>query len=273
VSALRSYWNCPERFRRRYFEHEFEPSSGGLIAGRAFDAAETANFAQKIEFRTDLPWEDVRDVYLEEFDHAVNDAVDRAGVEWHDQKPGELKDAGGSALKLYHTAVAPQVAPLSVQRKFQIRFDGMPWTFDGYFDLEVRPSPKRRKGAPVADLKLKGKRMRPEDAKRDPQASAYLAARRAEGDPAKRFDFHVATTTREPSVELIATERSEAQLDAFLGRVFYTAGEIAWRLEYDAWGYAAPGSFLCSERWCGFWDSCPAGGLAASAAAEVVRAG
>jgi hypothetical protein len=273
VSSLRSYWQCPERWRRRYLEHQYEPSSGAMIAGRAFDAAETTNFGQKIEAGSDLPWEDVRDAYLEEFDQSVEEATDGAGLEWHDAKPGAVKDSGGNALKLYHAKVAPQVLPLFVQRKFAIRFEEMPWTFEGYLDLEVRPSPRRRKGAPVADLKLKGKRMSPDDARRDIQASTYLAARRAEGNPAKRFDFHVATTTKQPTVELIGTERSDEQLDAFLGRAFYAAGEIAWRLEYDAWAYAPPGSWLCSERWCGFWATCPAGGLAATAAAEVVRAG
>lgn len=272
-SSLTSYWKCPERWMRRYILGEYEPASGAMIAGRAADAAETENYGLKLESKRDLELEHVLDLYSDEFEHEVERGDSGAGIDWHDEKPGKVKDSGAGALSLYHRTVAPQISPLSVQRRFSIRFEGMRWDFTGYLDLEYRPAPRRRKGAPVADLKLKGKRLSPADADADPQVDSYLAARRAEGNPAKRFDFHVMARTKEPTVELISTTRTDAQLDAFLGRIFYAAGEIAWRTEYEAWGYAPPGAWWCAERWCGFWKDCPGGGGLSSAAAKVVRAG
>lgn len=274
-SSLNQYWRCPERWMRRYILNQYEPSSGGLIVGSAADSAATLNFKRKIRTGKDLPVDDVLDAYSDTFDARVESDED---VDWHEERPGKVKDYGADALRAYQLEVAPQIRPLSVQRRFSIRFDGMKWKVVGKLDLEYRPGPRRKKGAPVGDMKMTTKRMSPADANADIQAGLYLAARRAEGNPADRFDFHSCKRIKDKGqnprssaeVTLIPTYRTDEQLDQLLARVFYTAGEIAWRLEYDAWGYAPPGSWWCAPRWCGFWDSCPAGGLLQGMAAKAV---
>jgi hypothetical protein len=62
-------------------------------------------------------------------------------------------------------------------------------------------------------------------------------------------------------VPVLPTRRTDAQLDAFVDRLFAIAAEMAWRTEYDVWdGIREPGSWFCSQKFCGFWDSCPYGG-------------
>src|SRR5690606_12595934 len=112
----------------------------------------------------------------------------------------------------------------------------------------------------VADRKVRGRRLSKADADTDLQASMYLLARRSEGEPASRFDFHTMVRTKQPQVEVVPTVRTDAQLDRLTDRILAVAAEIAWRCEYDVWQGAVPGSWWCSERFCGYWHACPMGG-------------
>lgn len=251
VSSLSLLWKCPEKWRRRYIALEYEPPSGAMIAGSALGAAEGQNFQQKIETETDLPPEDILDLYSDEFDLRVEQEED---VVWGEKKPGNVKDAGADALAVYHDIIVPKVKPISVERKFEIGWDGLDWTFRGYIDVEDA-------SGDLIDLKLKGKKLSEADAHADPQPTGYLLARAYEGTPADNFIFHVAQTGRTPSAYPVPTTRTDRQLDAFVQRIFAGAAEIHWRMENDVWDGAPPGAWWCGERYCGFWSSCPHGGL------------
>ncbi len=196
----------------------------------------------------------MRDAYADEW----NERVRRDEVAWGDDKPDTIRSTGQAALELYHETVSPKVKPVSVEREFALRFPGVDWAFKGYVDLEEED------GA-IGDHKMKGKKLSQAEADGDPQPSSYLLARRAEHEagysPAPAgFRFHVMTRTRNPAVDLITTDRSDEQLDAFLHRIQATAAEIAWRAEYEVWDGAPRDAWWCSQRSCGFWSSCPLGG-------------
>lgn len=255
VSSVRTFIACPERWRRLYIEGEWEPASGPMIIGKAVGAAEATNYQDKIVSGEDLATDVVLDAYSDEWDHAV----EREEIDWGEAKPATLKDEGARVLTVYHNTVAPQVAPTSVEREFQLRLPGADWTFRGFIDVETADRA-------VVDLKVKAKALSMAEAAADMQATAYLLARRQEaaagfGEPADRFDFHVLKKLKTPAVDTVPTTRTDTQLDAFLNRLSNVAAEIQWRTETDNWGYAAPGHWACGEKWCGFWSSCPGGGL------------
>lgn len=249
-SSIALLRKCPERWRRRYMLREYEAPSGAMIVGSSCGAATRINFEQKMASGVDLLEADVLDAYADEWRSLTADAD---SIEWGSEKPDRLRDLGQAALAEYHKRIAPGVAPVSVERKFTLRFDGVPWTFIGYLDLEEAD------GA-VGDTKAKGRRLAQTDADVDPQASGYLLARRAEGNPATEFRFHTMVRTAKPTAEIIHTNRTDRQLDAFLRRIFNAAAEIHWRATNDVWDGAVPGSWWCSEKWCGYWSSCPMGG-------------
>lgn len=284
VSSLQLYLKCPEKWRRRYLLHERESSTGAMLVGTAGWAAEAVHYHRTIDGRP-LEEADVLDVYSDEFDLQAELAAARSGVDWQGEKPGTWKDQGAGAVRAYHEQVAPQVLPVSVERQFRLRFPGVDWTFVGYIDLEALRVAELEHGAPVpigrvpgsrpGDVKIAGKRWtkavgpkpgkgqpdtRPrvpiDDVHADVQVTSYLAARRAEGDPASGFDFHVATRTQSPVAEVIPTSRTDAQLDQLLRDVWAIAAEIAWRTELDHWHGAPFGAWWCSPRSCGFYSSC-----------------
>ncbi len=248
-SSISLYLRCPEKFRRRYIERETEPIGVPMMLGGAIGAAESRNFQEKITSGVDLPLADVLDFYDGEWSERVNmEEVDWAGV-----KPGAAKDQGVALTTCYHTTAAPDVRPISVERKLSFKLADAEWDVVGYIDWETVD------GA-VVDLKVKGKSFTTQEIQTEMDPTLYLAARRAEGNPASRFDFHVLKKTKEPGVEINAAQRTDRQLDRFLQRVALISQEIAWRTETGNWSGAAPGSWWCSQKSCGFWSTCRYGG-------------
>lgn len=267
-SSVRLYLSCAEKWRRRYIENEWEPSSGAAVLGKAVHAAEGTNFQQKIASAIDLPASDVLDEFSDQFELSRERDQDRGGVVWGDDKPGTVKDSGAAVLDYYHRHVAPHVDPVAVERKFSIQPADVDWGFTGYLDLE------ERSGA-VCDLKVRGANkgvVKEAEAAGEIQPTASLLARRAEGTPAPEFRYHNLVRARalEPKhVARTITRRTDEELDAFVDLLYRIAAEIAWRMEYDVWTGPAPGSWWCSERWCGFWGDCPLGGKLRAPTAHV----
>jgi PD-(D/E)XK nuclease superfamily len=241
LSSLRLFMQCPERWRRRYIEHEPEPPSGKMILGGAAGAALAQHYGLQIESGEGLSTEAV----LDEFSCEWDDRIGREEVDWGSDTPGALKDGGAGALAIYHRLIAPSIVPVCVEREFQLSWPGVEWRLTGYIDLEDSENL-------VRDYKAIAKRMSQKDADADLQPPIYLAARRAEGNPAAGFRFDTMIRTAQPKVEVIETERSEAQLDLLTDRIFGLAREIEWRCETGNWGGAAPNTWFCST--CGYAD-------------------
>lgn len=249
VSSINTFLRCPERWRRRYVEREYELPSGQMILGSSAGAAIGRHYQEVVDTGEGLSTPDVLDCFSDEW----NDRTTREEIDWGRSQPETLRDSGGAAVTTYHRTVAPTVVPTTVERQFSLSFDGVDWGLTGFLDFEEADGS-------VADLKMKGRKFSDAEAKVDLQPTAYLLARRAEGNPAPAFHYHTMVRTKVPQAIVVPTIRTDSQLDHFVGRIFTVAREIAWRLEHDVWQGAVPGSWYCSERFCGHWDSCPMGG-------------
>jgi hypothetical protein len=243
LSSLRLFSQCPEKWRRRYLEREYEPANGKMILGSAAGAAESQHYATVIETGEGFTVEQV----VDEFDAEWEDRIGRESITWGTDKPGELKDSGVKALESYHSLIVPEVVPVSVEREFQLSWPGVDWNVTGFLDVEDAEGR-------VRDMKMRGKRMSQRDADADLQPDLYLAARRAEGQPASGFVFDTMVRSSKPFAETVSTERSDVKLDRMTDRIFATAREIEWRVETDSWTGAAPGTWFCGT--CSYHD-CP----------------
>lgn len=249
VSSVNTYVKCPLKWKRRYIDREYEPPSGAMILGSSVGAAEGDAYGQQIEGKDRPSTDDVLDLFSAEFD----ERAEREDVDWGTEAPGTVKDVGVKAVKAYDSTIAPHVEPVSVEREFNLELAHVDWRFHGFLDLE------QTDGA-VCDLKVRKSKLGQADANSDLQPTAYLLARRAEGDPAPAFRYHTMVKTKTPYAEIVPTVRTDVQLDAFVDRLYGIAAEINWRMETGRWQGAVPGSWWCSERFCGFWESCPMGG-------------
>ena len=265
ISSIRTLRQCPERWRRRYIEREYEPPTGSMQLGKAAGAAETQSDHHWIAKGEPLDTDQVLDAFSDEWEIAKGEDVD-----WRGEKPDALKDAGASVLRAYHETVIPSsAAPVEAEREMRIDVehpDGSAVEFVAYPDAELADGN-------VIDRKVTKQRWSPQKADADKQADAYLAVRRVEGDPASGFAFDTLVRTKTPYAERVPTTRTDEELDRFLAEILGAADEIAWRTETDTWSFAPDGAWWCSESACGYWSSCPAGGLLRRRAAQAVRNG
>lgn len=263
-SSMNTLAMCGERWRRRYLEREYEPPTGSMTIGSTVGAAEAQSDHTWIESGEPLSTESVLDVHADEWN-----LLDLGEIDWQGKKPIEIRESGEAALRAYHDTVVPEsAAPVDAERRIEFeakRFDGESVPFVAYLDVELVDGT-------VIDRKVKGKKLTQADADADPQPTAYMLGRRAEGNPASGFAFDAMNRgVKTPYAERVATERSDAQLDEFLNRILSVAEEIDWRAGSENWSYAPPGSWWCGEKFCGYWSSCPGGGLLRKRAARAAR--
>jgi hypothetical protein len=242
ASSLRTFIECPERWRRKYIDREYEAPSASMILGGSIGAAEAHAYQAQIDGERP-PTEHVLDSYAQEWD----ERVEREEVEWEDDKPGEIKDTGVGLLKVYEQEIVPLAKPVAVEREIRMDFDGVEWGVLAYLDREDADGR-------IKDMKVKKRRLSPAEAHMDLQAGVYMLGRRAEGNPAPGFDFETVIRNKTPVADVISTTRLEDQLDALTSRIYDIAAEIHWRLESNVWAYAAPATRCCS--YCGY-HSCP----------------
>ena len=248
-SSLALFWRCPERWRRRYVLRERESVGGPAVIGRAVGAALTARFAAQIAGQA-LSLRDADDLYLAEYDDAAPAAFFK-----DKEPPALLRRQGRQVLVAYLSRIAPTLRPLSVERKVELRFDGAQWSFVGYLDVEDA-------SGELIDLKVKARHLSQAEADHSAQASAYLLARSLEGRPARRFAFHsLRRGAKRADVQVVRTERSAGQLEAFERRLAQTARAIARCVETGDWGYAAQEGWWCAagSSGCPHFAVCPGG--------------
>lgn len=243
VSSLTTLMKCPEAWRRKYLDHEAEPSSGKMVLGSAAHAALAQHYGLTIETGEGFTAEQL----LDEFSSEWEDRTAREEVAYDKDLPGALKDSGAHALSLYHAIVAPTIVPVAVERDFTLHWPGVDWCLTGFIDLEDAEDL-------VRDSKMTTRRIAQPSADHDLQATVELAARRAEGNPAAGFRFDTMLRQAQPKVEIVSTERSERQLDQLTDRIFGLAREIEWRCETGIWSGASPLTWFCGS--CRYAD-CP----------------
>jgi hypothetical protein len=148
-------------------------------------------------------------------------------------------DSGAAALAIYHSQIAPGVVPVSIEREIEMTWEGACFHLTGYLDLETAD------GA-VCDFKMTGQRWSADKARAELQPTVYLAARRAEGNPATGFEYHTCVRTKKPTAEIVPAERSERQLDLLTNRVFSIARAMEWRWTHECWsGVPSDLAWLC----------------------------
>ncbi len=231
VSSLALFWRCPERWRRRYLERQREPQSGPMLVGKAVGGTIAAYFGARIAGES-LSARDADDLCRAEFDERLG----QAGTHLGEDDPDTLREQSREALRAYLTELAPSVRPVSVERRFELRFDGAEWSIVGYLDIEDE-------SGDTIGVKVGARHVTAARAERDPQPTVYGLARRTEGRSAGRFLFRSIRRGPIRSGErclVVSAPRSAAQLVAMESRIAQTARQIARCVESGDWPLSSP---------------------------------
>lgn len=250
-SSINTYLGCPERWRRRYLELEYEPANQKMLVGKVVGRAVGAGYIGKIETGA-ISAELLTDTFDTEWTESTQEEVD-----WEGEEPGAVKDAAASSLIAYASSLMPTVEPVTVEESFEIILPGAEWVTLGYMDW--------LDSSTIFDLKVSGKAKTQENLDWDDQATLYVAAKQIQGDGLRPFKWHAVKRPspggRSPATAVeLTTTRTQLQVNHMLEKIALVAREIDWRVETGNWQGAAPGYWLCSAKSCGYFPTCPWGG-------------
>lgn len=253
ASQVSMFQRCQEQYRRRYVLGQKERPGAALVWGSADHYAHEQNFRQKITSGEDITAADVQLAFAEGFDRAVDRNGGESEVEWGDDKPGQLKDAGTRLVSVYHETVSPAVQPVAVEEKFEVEIPGVPVPVIGFMDVRTAAEGIERKTA----------RSKPQGGKPKPewriQGLLYQAVAMLP------VDWHVSVKTKLPAVYTPAAEAglrldpSPRMVAATSALVVNTARTIM--ATYREFGPDEPWEGAVTHPWscdfCGFRSSCP----------------
>lgn len=250
-SSMNLLAQCPTRWYKRYVDLQYDPPNVAMTQGKAVGRTLALGLLDRIA-NGGVNHELLRDTYDSEWEEAAQEIED-----WREDSPGQAKDAGAACVDVYALDIMPTTKPVTVEQGFELSLPDTDWNVVGFLD-EVEED------GSIADIKVVGRVRSGIDT--DPQAGLYIASENVQGHGLPKFSWHMLKKPspggRSPAEAIVqSTTRTQVQVGATLERIALAARELDWRFQTGNWGYAAPGSWLCGERTCAWWHSCPGGGL------------
>lgn len=249
-SQINLFENCGEAYRRRYIEGEIIPPGVAMLRGSGVHGGAEVNHRQKMKSGRDLPKKDIVDAavsILEERKARDGFRLTReemaVGV-----KPTIARtiETVQTLTGLYVDAVAPGLQPAMVEEKIVAEVSPEV-ALAGTIDVATVDGR-------VKDFKTTGKTKPQSEADTSLQFSQYgLLYRAKTGAFPSGFDMEQLVDLKTPKHVRLSTTRTQADYQVLVNRI----NTMLRAQKAGIFAPAAVGSWICSERWCGFWRTCP----------------
>lgn len=241
-SQIETYLRCGEAYRRRYVEGERIPPGIVAVQGTGVHAGAEVNFRQKILTGSDLPVRDIIDASVDGFDRQLKEGwtVDPEGP-----SVGDARDQLASLATVLAKEVCPEYQPTHVEQTVRIELPGA-YDMLGVVDLAA--------DGKVIDFKTTAKTMSQSQVDKSPQITFYAAAHRIlTGSIAEEVVIENLVKTKKPKRVRIASTRDKRDFAALAARI----NAVSAGIQAGVFVPAEQGSWMCSQRWCGYYESCP----------------
>jgi hypothetical protein len=247
-STLNTALRCGEQFRRRYVNGEIIPPSIAAGRGRALHKANEINCKQKARTKIDLPADALKDAARDSY---VKEFRDNGVFLSRDEQPRkhELLNQGLTdcltMVGLYHREVAPEILPIDTERKFIIDI-GLALPLAGTMDIV--------QAGRIDDLKGAGKSWSEGQIAKEIQPIFYSMAYEHEFDQRPEFYYHVLVALKSgPKRQVQRQVASDNQYRALLAKIHL----FIHMLNSGVFPPADPTAWVCSEKYCGYYTTCP----------------
>lgn len=254
-SSLTTLQDCGERFRRKYVEREYRPSSTRQARGTVVHGAAAATMTRKLKGEPLPSIEEVQDTTATIFSKVWGEGItlqpDEADL-GQELVRDRLKDTTVNLSVLHRTAVAPTITPVGVEHRITVTPKDMDIIIEGTIDLPAQ----RATGIAIHDLKS-GEKSPAKDMADDSQQFTMYALLWLAKTGQMPVDFqqdHVVQTPKNKDLKHVTlnTTRDLDDLRALVRRL-NTAVEATAKGIFVP---ASPTAWWCSSSWCEFHDSC-----------------
>lgn len=262
-SAVDMYLRCGEQYRRRYMLGERLPPGVALIKGSAVHRAAEINYRQKITTHADLSVRDMQEAAAEHVQATVKSdglmlAPDEA-TRGASRIEGEIIDRAVALTTEFADRVAPTVMPILVEQFVTVELPNHTHNLVGRLDVaDVADK--------IRDLKTSGRRKTQDEIDRSDQLTFYgIAFERLTGREPAGVVLDVLLDQKRTDVQRLESARTTKDKQVFLNRL----NAVLVGVNRGNFPPAAPGSWTCSPRFCGYWWTCPYVNSERRAAAEM----
>ena len=247
-SHLGMFLRCPAQFERRYINGEIIPPGISARRGSATHKAAQINHQQKITSREDLPIDSLQDATRDEYVRLVKDEgvfIPKDKVSEKDKLLADGMDAATRLTKLYRESLAPQIQPVLAE-KFLTVDAGIGLPLAGTIDVLTEDDW-------MPDLKTADKSKSAGEADNSLQLTFYsgLVANHVKKWPNK-ISLEILVNNKEPKLQSLETTRGPEHWKNLLLRVQLMIAQINTGL----FPPCDPGAWICSPKWCGYFESC-----------------
>jgi len=272
-SHLALLYRCGYKFSLVVLNGEREPQTTPLIIGTGTHAANAKNLQNKIDKGSLLDKSIVEDVARDSFLAAWDNSPVVLNEE---EKFLGMKRAKGAAMdqtidcsKAYHYDVAPNIQPISVEKKFVIEAQGYDYDFAGQIDVdEDKKTPDKETcpgetiiGDGIRDTKTRKTNLGQQEVDCSEQYTFYALYKWLESGKKKVPDFVAQDSIIKPTKTRAAycvSHYSRREIKDFVVafRRFNQACKI---IRAGMFTPASPSDYLCTPEFCGFFASgrCP----------------
>lgn len=250
VSALNMLTRCGEQYRRRYIENERIPPGFSLVVGRATDAPVNADLENKIQKGELLPDEAIKDLardsLVKEWEGGIQLEKEYADLGYKKAQAVAI-DTAVTCASMHHEEVAPALQPTHVQRYWRIDIEHIPVELTGIIDVQEGASA-------VRDTKTSKKSPSADEADNSLQLTTYsMALKVVDGAAPEKVWLDYLIYTKTPKLVQLESKRQDPDYEHVLRRI-YNAYDC---IEKGVFVPAGLDHWACSEKWCGYWQTCP----------------
>jgi len=235
-SSISKYVLCARNWRFKYLDQIPAPKSTSLLFGGAFH--ETIEYHVANQGNIIETWATNWEIALAESD---------GQIDWQDETPESLCNLGTRMLT--HKDILPVInslRPLEIEKRVELQVPGVPIPVVGFIDMI-------ESDGVTCDFKTSSRSWSQSKAQDELQPIFYLAALNQLGiEHCWKFRHYVFTKTKTPKIEIWETQRSPREALW----LFELIKDVWDAIQKDIFPTTGVGSFLCSAKYCEYWDIC-----------------
>jgi hypothetical protein len=243
-TQIKTMLNCERQYEFSYVEGIKRIPPGIMILGSTYHDGTEYILRGKME-GAEVSEEEALDVFNDSWNNNLE--REEEGIDWSEDTPSTLKDAGVDLIKMYNSSMLPNMNPVMVEAGFLIQTDTVP--LKGFIDLV-----REEKGELVLnDHKIA--RRRSDQSKHFVQLTLYTVGMKEDYDmDISRTEVQLAVAGKKNRD--ITIEPLERTTDADKRFVMELVNTTAKKIQAGLFAPTGVGTWACSEKWCGYWDMC-----------------
>lgn len=235
-SSVNTFFDCSTKWYYRKVLGLPETRGAALGLGTAVHEALAENFRQKIETKEDLPVDGVRALFI----YGLVRQLDEITLT-KDDSPDDLRECGETMVRVFMDRAAPAIQPAAVEEHVEGLIGDVP--VQGYIDI-------RDVDGRVIDIKTAARKPSGITPEQQLQVSTYAILHSQASGAAS-----VITLTKTKTVAMVQESVDVSPRDRQLTERLYSIA----RDQMHAGLYAPRrSSYLCSRKYCSFWERCEA---------------